>query len=104
MKKNVAAGAVIVAALLALAGCSQSAPEQPAPTDNATESETPVATPSNMATPVAKAPEVTANAAEAITRPEPPAPDTQTQDDADATGMTARVHRDDMPANDASAP
>ncbi len=98
-KMTVATAAAITAGLLALAGCNRS-PEQPAATDNGVVSETKVTTESNVAAPVVKAPSVTANTSEAVARPEPPAPDSQTQDDADATGMTARVHRDDAPANE----
>ncbi len=99
--KSFATGAVIVAGLLALAGCNRSTPEQPEAADNGVVPETNVTTATNTAAPVAKAPSVTANAsAPAEMRPEPSAPDAQTQDDADATGMTARVHRDDAPANE----
>lgn len=105
MKKMSVATAVVIGAGLALAGCNRSAPEQPADTDNAAVPETNVTTTaSNVAAPVIKAPTVTANASEAIARPEPAAPDAQTQDDADATGMTSRVHRDDVPANETTAP
>jgi hypothetical protein len=104
MKKiTVASAALFAAGLLALAGCNRS-PEQPAATDNGVVSETNVTTESNVAAPVAKPPSVPANASEAVVRPEPSAPDSQTQDDADATGMTARVHRDDTPANETTAP
>ena len=103
-KMSVATAAVIGAGLLALAGCNRSGPEQPAETDNTTVSETNVTTTaSNTAAPVIKPPSVAANASEAIARPEPVAPDAQTEDDADATGMTSRVHRDDVPANETTA-
>jgi hypothetical protein len=103
-KMNVATAAAIGAGLLALAGCNRSTPEQPSVADNGVVPETNVTTASNTVAPVTKAPSASSNASEAVARPEPPAPDSQTQDDADATGMTARVHRDDAPANETTAP
>lgn len=94
------------AGLLALAGCSRSEPEQPAPEENVveampTESATPEAVPS--AAPTATAPTPIANTAD-VPPDAPVAPDAQMIDDADATGMTTRVRRDEAPAtNDAAA-
>jgi len=105
MKKMNIALVVIAGGSLALAGCNQSTPAKPTVTDNSEVSETNVVTEANVAEPVSKGPSVTTNAAaEADFRPEPPSPDAQTQDDADATGMTARVHRDEAPANETTAP
>lgn len=94
------------AGLLALAGCSRPEPEQPAGEDNVIETmptadATPEALPS--AEPVAT-PTPIANVAD-VPPEKPVAPDAQMIEDADATGMTARVSRDDAPAaagNDAA--
>ena len=84
-------------ALTALAGCEKSTPEQPAPVDNAVNE----AEPMNVIVPEeAPAPETANAAAIEETRETPPDPDAQTQEDADATGMTARVRRDEAPANE----
>ena len=106
MKKlNMIGAGAVAAGLLALAGCNNRSSDQPAAPDNGVVSETNVTTESNVAVPVAKPSSTTSNATAAIdVRPEPPAPDAQTQDDADATGMTSRVHRDDAPANLTTAP
>jgi hypothetical protein len=89
----VAAGLI---ALAALSGCDSSTPEQPAPAENAVDA----AEPANVVVPVEAAPPETVNAAaEADARETPPDPDAQTLDDADATGMTARVRREE-PANE----
>lgn len=95
------------AGLLALAACSRSEPEQPAPEDNVTLEATPGAEPtpeaSPSAAPVAEVAPI-ANAAIADVPPETPAaPDAQMIDDAEATGMTARVSRD-APAGNEAAP
>ena len=104
-KMTFASAAILAAGLLALAGCNNRSSEQPAAPDNAVVTETNVTTESNVAVPVVKAPSTASNATAAIDlRPEPAAPDSQTQDDADATGMTSRVHRDDAPANETTAP
>ena len=102
-RTTVAAGLL---AALAMAGCSRSEPDQP-PADvnmvedtGVTESE---AAPTPAPAPVETAPAVvppTVNAVEPE-REAPVAPDEQMRDDADATGMTARVTRDEAPvAND----
>ncbi len=89
----------VAAGLLALAGCDRSAPEQPVTvTDTVVESNVEEAP--NMAVPAETPSPVTANAAEAAQREDPPAHDVQTQDDADATGMTSRVNRGEAPANE----
>lgn len=89
----------------ALGGCHNATPDEPAATENVTANETSAVEPTNKTAPVVHAPSVTSNAAAAVDdRPDPAAPDSQTIDDADATGMTSRVHRGDSPANEASAP
>lgn len=98
--------AALAAGLLALAGCSRSGPEQPLddnalgldePMSNGTDEVVPLETPTAEPTP---APD--ANAAAAIEPPPeaPIKPDAQVLDDADATGMTARVTRDEAPAQE----
>ena len=86
-------------ALTALAGCNNSTPESSAPAENvANEAE-----PMNVVVPDETAPPETTNAATLEdTRETPPDPDAQTQEDADATGMTARVRRDE--ASNETAP
>ena len=102
-------GAALAAGLLMLSACSRSEPEQPlddnmteqAPVDEATpDAAPPPAEPS--ATPTAAADTNTA----AIEAPpeKPVAPDAQMIEDADATGMTARVSRDEQPAANDQAP
>lgn len=84
----IAAGLI---ALTALSGCEKSAPEQPVPENALNESEA-----ENVVVPVETAPPETTNAtAETEVRETPPDPDAQTLDDADATGMTSRVRRDE---------
>ncbi len=90
------------AGLLALAACSRNEPEQP-PVENATveeiapdEAPSPVETPSAAPTPAA----IDNSVAIAPPPVEEIAPDMQVLDDADATGMTARVSRDEAPAAD----
>lgn len=97
--------AAVAAGLLALTACSKSEPEQPLddnalgldqPMSNASDDVTPVETPTADALPP---PDVNAAAIE----PPPPAPvkpDAQVLDDADATGMTSRVTRDEAPPRD----
>lgn len=102
-------GVALAAGLLMLSACSRSEPEQPleenmseqAPVEESTPDATPTAEPS--ATPTAA---VETNAATIDTPPEAPvAPDAQMIDDADATGMTARVSRDEAPnGNDQANP
>ena len=104
-KTRTAAGltGVLTAGLLALAACSQSEPEQPLTENDAVEEIAPEETPSPVETPDA---EPTGAAMENMAAIAPPpaaeiAPDMQVLDDADATGMTARVSRDEAPAADA---
>ncbi|NIJ28431.1 putative lipoprotein [Sphingomonas insulae] len=102
-------GVALAAGLLMLSACSRSEPEQPleenmteqAPVEESTPDATPTAEPS--ATPTAA---VETNAMAIDTPPEAPvASDAQMIDDADATGMTARVSRDEAPAgNDQANP
>jgi hypothetical protein len=102
MRKNLAKGAGIAAGLLALAslgGCDWLSPQPPRPeaTGNVVE-ETPSSNAAEPAANVAAPADVNA-AAPVEVRDAPPPPDAQTLDDADATGMTARVNRDEAPAN-----
>ena len=93
---GIAAGLV---ALAALAGCDSSTPDQPAPVENAVNEEAPA----EVVVPVeAPPPAETTNAATVDVEPRetPPDPDAQTLDDADATGMTARVRRDEAETNE----
>lgn len=92
-------GAVAFLALAALAGCDKSAPDQPVASENGATPEANVTEPSNGASPAATTHSVTTNATEAVAREAPLPPDEQTQDDADATGMTSRVNRGEAPAN-----
>ena len=93
-------GAVGLLALAALAGCDKSPSDQPVASENGGVPETNVVEPVNAATPAATTRAVTSNASEAaVAREAPTPPDEQTQDDADATGMTSRVTRGEAPAN-----
>ena len=94
----IAAG-VMAAAMLA--GCSRSTPDEPPAETNQVVTEAPSPTP---APPVVSKP---APATSAIAPPspdaneaDPQAADAQMLDDADATGMTARVTRDDAATNE----
>ena len=97
---------VMAAATLALAACSNPEPEQSAEDSNAVETiapdEAPTAAPS-AEEPVPVAEPATNSAAIDVPPEAPVAPDAQVLEDADATGMTARVSRDEAPANDAPA-
>ncbi|MEG8024668.1 hypothetical protein QP162_09795 [Sphingomonas aurantiaca] len=87
-------------AAMALAGCSRSEPEQP-PTDVNMVEDTGVTETEAAPTPVEAAPVEAPPVAPAVVEPpreKPVAPDEQMLDDADATGMTARVTRDEAPA------
>jgi hypothetical protein len=96
-------GAAALLALTALAGCDKSAPDQPVANENGAVPETNVAEPVNAAAPANTTHAVTSNASEAAEiRQAPTPPDEQTQDDADATGMTSRVNRGEAPANSAA--
>ncbi|MGP7795908.1 hypothetical protein [Sphingomonas sp. CLY1604] len=92
-------GAMLAAAALLLAGCSRSEPEQPEEANMAEvaplETATPEALPSAEPTPEPAA--IDLNAVDEAPPPEKIAPDAQMLDDADATGMTARVTRDAPP-------
>jgi hypothetical protein len=101
--------AALAAGLLAVSACSRSEPEGPMddnalgldqPMTNGTDDIAPVETPSAIPEPTPDA-----NAAAAIEPPPeaPIKPDAQVLDDADATGMTARVTRDEAPARDETA-
>jgi hypothetical protein len=84
-------------ALAALAGCDSSTPESAAPAENIADNTEAV----NVVVPEeAPVPETLNAAAVEAPRETPPDPDAQTQEDADATGMTARVRRDEAPANE----
>ena len=102
MRKTVTRAAGIAAGLLALAalgGCDWLSPQPPKPeaTENVVD-ETPSSNAAEPAANVAIPTDVNAAAAVDV-RDAPPPPDAQTLDDADATGMTARVNRDEAPAN-----
>ena len=93
-------------AAMALAGCSRSEPEQP-PTDVNMVEDTGVTETEAAPTPVEAAPVEAPPAAPAVVEPpreKPVAPDEQMLDDADATGMTARVTRDEAPAENEVEP
>lgn len=107
-KRMMKTGGALAAGLLMLSACSRSEPEppveenmvEPAPLDEATPDALPSVEPSDVPPPVADT-----NTAAIDVPPEAPvAPDAQMIEDADATGMTARVSRDEQPAaNDQAA-
>ncbi|HXH15874.1 MAG TPA: hypothetical protein VNJ10_07045 [Sphingomonas sp.] len=93
-------------AAMALAGCSRSEPEQP-PTDTNMVEDTGVTETEAAPAPVETAPVEAPPPAPAVVEPPreaPVAPDAQMQDDADATGMTSRVTRDEAPAENEADP
>ena len=93
-------------AAMALAGCSRSEPEQP-PTDVNMVEDTGVTETEAAPAPVEAAPVEAPPVAPAVVEPpreKPVAPDEQMLDDADATGMTARVTRDEAPAENEVEP
>ncbi|MCU6455032.1 hypothetical protein LPN01_13175 [Sphingomonas sp. A2-49] len=102
------AAAALAAGLLMLAACSRSGPEQAPEAENMAEATpvedvTPVAPPSDEPAPV-ETNAIDANAVAIAPPPEAPtAPDAQMLEDADATGMTARVSRDEAPAGNDQA-
>lgn len=100
------AGGLLTA--MALAGCSRSEPEQQQPTDTNMVEDTGVTESEAAApTPVEPAPVEVAPPAPAVVEPpreKPVAPDEQMLDDADATGMTSRVTRDEEPTQNEDAP
>jgi len=98
MKMKIASAAALLA-LTTLAACDKPAPPPAETTNNVAavynvdEPEAPP--PANVA-----APTESYTAAATELREAPPAPDAQTQDDADAVGMTAHVRRDEPVSND----
>ncbi len=101
MSRRKIATATALLAITALGGCNWFRPAPAESLDNNSMVEnvaepTPTA-PLNLALPTEE------NAAAADARDTPAAPDAQTIDDADATGMTARVHRGEAAGN-ATAP
>ena len=96
----------LAAAALLLAGCSRPQPEpaeetnmvDAAPVETSTPEAAPSAEPSTATAPV------DTNAVAEAPPPEKVAPDAQMLDDAEATGMTARVTRDAPPADNEQAP
>ena len=102
--KRIALLTAAAAAALTLAACGgRDEPEQPTAETNV---ENVTVEPENVANVTAEAPAAT-RIDNASTEAEPAAPtadaEEQTQDDADATGMTARVSRDEA-GNDAGQP
>jgi hypothetical protein len=96
MRKKIATATALIA-LTTLAACDKPAPppetvNNVAAVENIDEPEAPP--PANVA-----APAESNAAAAAELREVPPAPDVQTQDDADAVGMTAHVRRDEPVTN-----
>lgn len=96
-------GMALAAGLLMLTACSRSEPEQPldenmteqAPVEETTPDVVPTTEPLETPTPT-----VDANAAAVDVPPAAPvAPDAQMIEDADATGMTARVQRGEPSAD-----
>ena len=93
-------------AAMAMAGCSSSEPEQP-PADTNMVEDAGVTESEAAPAPVEAAPVEAAPAAPAVVEPpreKPLAPDEQMLDDADATGMTARVTRDEVPVENDAEP
>ena len=93
-------------AAMVLAGCSRSEPEQPQTDTNMVEDAGVTETEAAPA-PVEAAPVEAAPPAPAVVEPpreKPVAPDEQMLDDADATGMTSRVTRDEAPTQNEDAP
>jgi len=93
-------------AAMVLAGCSRSEPEQP-PTDTNMVEDAGVTETEAAPAPVEAAPVEAAPPAPAVVEPpreKPVAPDEQMLDDADATGMTSRVTRDEAPTQNEDAP
>jgi hypothetical protein len=102
--KTVAATALL--ALATLGGCDRASPApQPAASDNALPADAGTPVDASVETNLAEAPSpppasaAPTEAPAVAPRAAPPAPDTQTLDDADATGMTARVRRDEAASN-----
>lgn len=94
-----------VALALVVAGCSSQEPEPAPQTDMEEPADTPELTPAAPAPDPAPAPAAEAPANVIAPPPEEPiAPDAQMLDDADATGMTARLSRDEAADTGDAAP
>ena len=93
------ATATALLALTTLGGCVWFKPAPPPETANNAAAIENIDEPEETAPPANIATPADANAAAADLRDTPPAPDAQTQDDADAVGMTAHVRRDEALAN-----
>lgn len=107
--RNMKTAALLGAGLLTLAACAKPEPEQPV-SDNMSLEESPDEAPTPDVAPTAEATPAAAldtnTAAVDVPADAPVAPDAQMIEDADATGMTARVSRDEASApagNDAAA-
>ena len=98
MRKKIATATALLA-LTTLGGCDWFKPAPPPETTNNSAAVENVDEPDETPAPVNAAAPTDANAATADLRDTPPAPDAQTQDDADAVGMTAHVRRDEAVAN-----
>jgi hypothetical protein len=98
MNRKIATAAALLA-LTALGGCDWFKPAPPPRTsENVTTVEENIVEPP-LPSSNGSAPAELNAAATSELREAPPPPDTQTQDDADAVGMTAHVRRDDAVAN-----
>jgi hypothetical protein len=93
------AAATALLALATLGGCDWFKPAPPPETTNNAAAVESIDEPAETAPPANVAAPTDANAADAELRAAPPAPDAQTQDDADAVGMTAHVRRDEGAGN-----
>jgi hypothetical protein len=93
--------ALLAAAGLSLAACGHKE-EEAAPDANLTNITVPEDAPVNVTTETPIAAPTQNSAAAAPAAPVELAPEAQTQDDADATGMTARISRDEN--NEAGQP
>lgn len=98
MKKKIATATALLA-LTMLGGCDWFKPAPPPETTNNSMAVENVDEPDDTAPPINAATPADTNAATAELRETPPAPDAQTQDDADAVGMTAHVRRDEGTGN-----
>jgi hypothetical protein len=114
IRTKTTAVAAAVLALTMLAGCDRASPApQPEASDNALPADAAtsvdanvdanaavnLAEPAPLPPPGTSAASAEASAADVAPREAPPTPDTQTLDDADATGMTARIHREELVTN-----
>ena len=84
-----------------LAGCSRSAPDEPPAETNqvVTEAPSPAPAPRVVSKPAPAKPAI-APPSPVADEADPQAAEAQMRDDADATGMTARVTRDDAATNE----